>query len=125
MHKTKLAARVAAKNRANQIANEIYAPLKAIFDPYVGKKILTQDSSFIHKLRDAVANYLAPLNKPGLQIYRYSPTFSSISFIVKTWETLDGCAYYAETSVYVANLESHNPLILKDFYKKPENSLNQ
>ncbi len=103
-----LKARIIARNRANEVANEVYRELVEIFRPLVGEKVLKADGQFLAKiaklLPDWNARYDTASDKSTVQVYRYSSDYSVV-FVVKTCQSNGegGCAY-EECSVYVADL---------------------
>lgn len=108
-HNSKLAARVAAKNRANQLAFDAQKTLLPIFAQFVGQKIVNGDGSFVVKLRNLVKESIATYDGGNSQIYLYGSRYS-ICYVAKTWEQFNGCSYYAETSFYLGELQNGNTL---------------
>lgn len=71
----RLAARVKAKNRANEIANRLEIEFKEIFRPFVGKKILLQTGGFIKSINETLKKYNFPENKV-FRIWKTDTTYS-------------------------------------------------
>ncbi len=98
----KLTARVAAVNKANAYANELYVKLADYFRPLVGQKILKADGSLLAKIEKDLPE-MASGNE--LHVYRHRSEYS-LAWTVKTCEFMPphGCMYH-ETTVYVADLK--------------------
>lgn len=66
-----LEAKVMAVNTVHKLINEHQAPFRKLFDPYVGKQVLTRQGKLIHNLLKETEMYLTPLNKlDGITVYR-------------------------------------------------------
>lgn len=102
----KLQARVNARNRANKIANELYPKLKALFEPWIGKKIQLKDGSLSLKLKEEANKILDSyykLSPNSIQVYFVCSNYS-IYYVVKTSEPLPNYSVtYAETSIYICS----------------------
>jgi len=107
-----LEARVRAVNATNAAANEIYAPLVAAFEPFVGQKILKADGhSFLQKVAKAVPEFV---HRRGEAPYWSSMSYCrlrgdySLVWECKACENIlndHGCTYHA-TSVYIGELQN-------------------
>ena len=97
-----LKAKVAAVNKGNAYAKELYALLTATFTPFLGEQIFKKEGGLMAKVQKVMP---ALPNGRGLMVYRYGSDYSLV-FVVKTDEVIDGHAYYAETSVYIGELDN-------------------
>ena len=102
----KLAARVAAVNRANGAAHQLYADLVKIFEPLVGVKLEKVDGT----LRKEFAKLLPEFPySHALHVYRHTSNYS-LAWVVKTCEQTNpsgvGHAYYHETVVYIGDMSN-------------------
>ena len=101
--KAELAAKIAARNRCNKAANELYPRLAEIFRPMVGKKVVKVDGDLVYGCR--TNDLRSVLDVPGCHVYRYCSVYS-LMWCVKCSENIvgqSGCVYQ-EASVYVASL---------------------
>lgn len=56
-NEAKLAAKVAARNRVHQFANEIYDAVSPILAPFVGKKVYRSDGCLLEKVRKLLPEF--------------------------------------------------------------------
>ncbi|MAG28105.1 hypothetical protein CMI47_21475 [Candidatus Pacearchaeota archaeon] len=110
--KAQLAARIVARNRANEVANQLYAEIIGIFRPLVGQKIVKVDGSLLGKIKDQLPKWDFPddkFPKPTVMVYKGSSTYT-LSFTVKTCAQVigEGCCTYEECTVYVCDLDGQN-----------------
>lgn len=102
MNTSVLAARVRAVNRAHAYAAKLYPQLAEPFRPLVGQKIMKAGGTLM-------AKYAAMLPKlpygQGLQVTPHHTDYS-LSWTVKTWESVDGGGYYYDIGVYIGNLRN-------------------
>jgi hypothetical protein len=54
IHPSLLHAKVAAYNRLHQKANELFPILKALFEPYLGQKVLKSDGELLKKIKESL-----------------------------------------------------------------------
>ena len=96
-----LEAKVAAVNRANAAANELYPQMVAIFSPLVGRRLDKASGGFYDKIKK-----LLPVlpNTQQLQIFRSSSNYA-LGFTVKTCELNPphGC-FYHEVGVNIGSM---------------------
>jgi len=97
----KLTAKVAAVNRANEYAAQLYTVLAERFAPLVGQKILKVDGSLLGKYAGLVPELPS---KRDIHVYRHSSDYS-LAWTVKTCEFMPphSCMYH-EVTVYVGDL---------------------
>lgn len=98
-----LAARIKARNRVNQLANELQETLIKNFTPLIGKKVINANNYLCEKYRA-----LCPQNRSDYQFYQEASEYS-LGFIVKVSEQIGGndCGcVYKEAHFYVGNLSS-------------------
>ncbi len=105
MHKTKLAARVAAKNRANQLAMDAQAQLFAVFSPFIGKKIFINGGNFVATLRAATSETLKSFRTDTSEINFYGSGQYSLCAIARASEVFEGRRFYAETIFYIGDVD--------------------
>jgi len=105
---TKLEARVIARNRAGQVANELYEKVAKILRPFMGEKVLRADGSFLAKIQKLLPKWDFPDDvypKPTVMVYRNSSDYS-IVFVVKVCKNYDEYhCVYQECSTYIADLK--------------------
>lgn len=99
-----LEARVRGVNAANHFANLLYPKLLSVFGNFVGEKIEKVGGGLMQKVQNGI-NALGLPNTVRLSVYRYASNYSLV-YVVKTCETVDGGAYYHETSVYVGDMNN-------------------
>lgn len=101
-----LAARIKARNRAGEIANELFPQFVAIFKPLVGQKVCKVDGSFLKKIVEQLPSRDYPDTAPTVMYYRNNSEYT-VSFTIKTCASngQGGCAY-EEVGVYVADLSN-------------------
>lgn len=92
-----LAALVIATNRGHAYANGLYEALRPIFEPLVGTVVCKQDGSLLAKVEKLVPKL--PY-ETGLSVLRDHTNYS-LRWSIKTSETIDGLAYYRETTVTI------------------------
>lgn len=97
-----LEARVRGVNAANHYANLLYPKLLSVFGNFVGEKIEKVGGGLLQKVQNGV-NTLGLPKTVKLSVYRHASSYSLV-YVVKTCETVDGGAYYHETSVYVGEM---------------------
>ena len=117
MHKTLLEARVAAKNRANKYANELYPLLRAVFEPYVGKSVHKVGGQLLAKVKAKIdeLNLPNPWCGGGVSVQHCSYGWS-ISFTVKATEKWGDKCVTEDAGVYVCHLDGqYGPI--KSFYE--------
>lgn len=102
MKEEALRCRVAAVNRGNAYAQELYDRMTTVFTPFVGQQILKKEGGLMAKVEKALGQLP---HGGGLMVYRYNSQYSLV-YVVKTDVCEDGHAYYAETSVYIGELEN-------------------
>lgn len=105
-----LETRVKGVNNAHQYGNELYHILVKVFKPFIGQKVIRKTGGLIKKIQDIIDSLDLPHSVP-IQVYRKSYSDYSLSYVVKTCQTLNQTAYYYEVSVYIGNIENG---ILKD-----------
>ena len=107
-------AKVAAVNRANAYAVELYDTLAPVFLPYLGQQVTKKDGSLLAKVQKGLPELPST---PSLHVYRGSSDYS-IYYVVKTCEhdSNTSCLYH-ETSVYVGNIRKG---VLESIHKRPE-----
>jgi hypothetical protein len=98
----RLKARVRAVNAANLYAAELYKKLVAVFEPFVGQKILKADGTLLAKIEPLVKALNLP-NTPKLSVYRHSSDYS-LAWTVKTSEWTQEYTVYHEVVVYIGDL---------------------
>lgn len=93
-HKTILAARVAAVNRANSIVNEIAPLYRGAITPFLGQKVIKANGEYLEKVKKAF-----PVLPPSADAQIYSPHLGC--FVVKVSENYsDHSCVYAEPYFY-------------------------
>ena len=100
--KAELAAKIAARNRCNKAANELYPRLAEIFPTIGRKKVVKVDGELV---AGVIAALRGVLDVPECHIYRSRSDYSLL-WCVKCSENIvgqSGCVYQ-EASVYVASL---------------------
>ncbi len=107
---SKLSARVKAVNNVNAAACSIFPLIAAALMPFIGKKVLKVDGSLVEKVKNQIAPLLP--STPSLSSFR-NHLNNSLSWTIKTSETIDGIAMYAEAAIYVGEVEDG---ILKSIY---------
>lgn len=102
----RLQAKIVARNRAGEVANELYPQFLAIFKPLAGQKVCKVNGEFIKN----VAKQLPPSRyynqEPSVMYYRNRSDYT-VSFTVRTCAS-DGqgsCAY-EEITVYICDLDN-------------------
>lgn len=96
-----LIARVNGVNLANHCAN-VYGPeIVKVFQKYLGEKIEKVDGKLLSKIQKEVDD----LPKSEATIYRYGSDYNLI-YCFKTCTTVNGHAYYHETSVYIGEIRN-------------------
>jgi len=105
-----LETRVKGVNNAHKYGNELYRILVKVFKPFIGQKVIKKTGGLIQKVQRAIDSLNLPCSVP-IQVYRNSFSDYSLSYVVKTCETLNQRAYYYEVSIYIGNIENG---ILKD-----------
>jgi hypothetical protein len=99
-----LKARIKARITANEHAIKLYKTLAEIFDPLVGKQVLTAQMLLLAKYRALVPDLPST---PGLAIFRHR-TDHSLAWTVKVCVNIEGGTYcgcvYEEATVYVGTL---------------------
>jgi hypothetical protein len=99
-----LAARIKARNRVNQLANELQEKLIKDFTPLIGKKVVNADNYLSEKFKK-LKPYVAVQEA---QFYQQASEYS-LGFIVKVSEQISGndCGcVYEEAHFYVGNLSN-------------------
>lgn len=100
----KLEANVDAVNRAHAYANYIDPILRAIFEPFVGQKILKQDGTLMEKYRKLVPAFE---NTNSLCVFKRSTDYS-LAWTVRTCsiypESSHHSAFYYEITVYICDI---------------------
>lgn len=95
-----LPAKIAATNRANQLANEWQAKLLAVFAKHVGQKILKADGSLLAKIEKELPERPCTHN---VRIYRHHSNYS-LAWVVNVSERIDNIGTtYAEAVIYVGS----------------------
>ena len=106
----KLQARVEAVNKANTLANEVYAKLTAFFAAYVGQKIFNADGSMVKKIRDKMPTF--PDNR-SLNVTAAHSRYN-IAYTVNACESYEerGNTFgmYHHTITYIGDLDNSNIL---------------
>lgn len=101
MENNKLAARVKALNKANEIANEIFPKLQSIFKPYIGQKIIKGDGTLLAKIVEKVV--ILP-NTGTLRITRPRNDYT-LRWAVSVCEHFcETTVVYEEAQVYVGDV---------------------
>jgi hypothetical protein len=105
IYKTRLEARVAAANLANNYAAELYPKLAEALAPFVGLKVETVDGALLAKVK---ARLPEMPSTPQLRVYRRAGSHYSLAWTVNTCTSSkgQGCDYanYEEVTVYVGEL---------------------
>jgi hypothetical protein len=115
----KTTARVNAVNRAHAHAKKLYEQLRAIFEPYVGEKVVKQDGTLMAKYAKLLPEF--PVT-PRLHVYRHTSDYS-LAWTVKTSEPDSGdpngyhTVTYYEVTVYIGDLRGGVLTELPDRYK--------
>lgn len=104
-----LQAKIVARNRAGEIANELYPKFLEIFKPYSGQKVCKVDGTLLKKIDEALPDSQFPEDKwpkPTVMYYRSRSEYN-IAFTVKTCadDGQGGCAY-EEVTVYICDLSN-------------------
>lgn len=102
----KLAARIEARNRAGEVANELFPKFLAIFKQLAGQKICKADGTFLKKIVDQLpeSSYPDKWPKPTVMYYRNSSDYS-VSFTIKTCASdNNGSCAYETVTVYICDL---------------------
>lgn len=108
MYERKLAANIAARNRANTEANRIQAVLIPFFAQYVGQKILKADNSLLAKIKVPDLG----ISTTSLRNYRDSRSNYSLSWEVSANEPDSGdvnghhTVTYANATAYIGELDN-------------------
>ena len=103
-----LAVRIKARNKVNQLANELQEKLIKGFSPLIGKKVVNADNYICKPL----IRLLPIINVKDFQMYQNASQYS-LGFTVKVCENiLNGCVY-EETSFYVGHLNSGTGVLEK------------
>jgi hypothetical protein len=102
MYEKRLDVRVAAVNKANKVANELYPVLRQFFEPLVGQTIRKADQSLLKRLEDKLAKMP---NAAGLWVFYYTSTYS-LAWTVKVCEWSEGYTTYHEVTVYVGKMKN-------------------
>lgn len=94
----KLAAKVAATNRANKNALALYAAFAAAAKPFIGQKIFKADGELTAKFKAALPSF-------PFHFYRYTSNYSLV-YIAKESENIEGGhgCIYAEASAYIGDM---------------------
>lgn len=103
-HSTQLAAKVAAQNEANTLANERFEPIIKALAPFVGQKICKVDGSLLEKVKKALPVFPSDFNNSSF----YSTGHGySLRLDIRTCHAVEpnGCAY-AESTVYLGSLDN-------------------
>ena len=115
-----LAARIKARNRAGEVAKELFPQFVEIFKPLVGEKVCKVDGSFLKKIADQLpsGDYPDAFPDPTVMYYRNRSEYT-VSFTIKTCASNgeEGCAY-EEVTVYVADLS--NGIVTDKEYDPPD-----
>jgi hypothetical protein len=102
-----LDARIAARNRANEVAGELYDQMAPIFQPLLGEKVCKVDGQFSKKVADLLPDSRYPDDvwpRPTVMYYRSHSEYT-VSFTVKTCASDDdGSCAYEEVTVYICDL---------------------
>ena len=107
----RMAAKVAAVNKAHQAALEIYHLMRPIFEPFIGEKIDKQDGTFLAK----IAKLLPPLSyEHDLRVIRNSSNYS-LSWTIYTSEECGDTGNHVsyEVTVYVGGMSGGRLVDLK------------
>jgi len=112
MNTERLIARVKAVNAAHQYAIELYPRLVDFFRPFVGQKIITQNTDFLHKIRSTIPELSCT---PRLNVFK-NRIYQSLSWTVRTSEQAGEIAVYHEVSVYVGKVDA---AVLTGFHNAP------
>jgi hypothetical protein len=110
-----LTAKVAAVNKANAYALELYDKLAPLFTPLAGKQIFKATGEFLAKVQKLLPEL--PCTVP-LSVYRRSSDYM-LAWTVKTCESIPphSCTYH-ETTVYVGTV--HHYAFLTEIAAKPD-----
>jgi len=103
-----LIARIEARNRAGEVANELFPKFLAIFKPLAGQKVCKVDGPFTKKVAEQLppSNYPDKWPKPTVMYYRNRSDYT-VSFTVKTCASdNDGSCAYEEVTVYICDLSN-------------------
>lgn len=116
-----LETRVRMVNNTHKYGNDLYYILIKAFKPFIGKKIIKKAGGLIQKAQQIINSINSPYNGPT-QVYKNPNNNYSLSFIVKTCETLNERTFYYEICIYIGNVENE---ILKDMdYPFPDLKVN-
>ena len=108
IREARLQAKIVARNRAGEVANELYPKFLAIFKPLAGQKVCKVDGTFTKKVDEQLppSNYPDKWPKPTVMYYRSRSDYT-VSFTVKTCaDDGQGSCAYEEVTVYVCDLEN-------------------
>lgn len=102
MRTDRLIPKVAAVNKANAYALELYKKLVPIFEPLVGSMIEKKDGSLLAKVEKLLPEFKFT---PQLHVYKHRSDYS-LAWCVKTCEVVAGCATYHEVTVYIGDMSN-------------------
>ena len=88
-----LETRVKGVNNAHKYGNELYHILRKVFKPFIGQKVIRKTGGLMKKIQDIIDSLKFP-NSVSISVYRNSFSDYSLSYVVKTCETLNQRAYY-------------------------------
>jgi len=116
---TQLEAKVDARNRLNDAANNILPLLIANFTPLVGQKIM-KASGLMEKYKGLVPTTFAPTGDPPEVQILLNPSNYTFSFRLKTESfykhhnpAYGNCVHYEEEILYVGEFHNNGGLILE------------
>ena len=108
-HTTALAAKVAARNEVNALADAAYAPIAGALRPFVDQKILKADGTLLDKVKRALPPLVGGPDAPWQSWYSVPHGYSLI-LNLKTChaQVRRDCdfAHYAEEAVYVGDIKN-------------------
>lgn len=96
MNQNRLAAKVAAQNKANAEANRLVPLFVALFTEAVGQKVFKTDGSLAKKWADR-------LPASNQTLYKRQSNYS-LGFCVKADAEVDGRTHYAEQGIHVGEV---------------------
>lgn len=107
---SKLEARVDAVNRCHTVANQLYAGLIQLLEPFIGQKVKKADGTLLKKVKELI-NEVEWIKNPPQTISIFPNTSYNLVWTVSTYTPFNGIAYYHNTTICVGTL--HNGFLEK------------
>jgi len=109
VHSTPLAAKVAAQNEANRIANAMYLPATEALKPFIGQKVCKVDGGLLEKVKKVLPEASAHEGNHGQRPYYSTGHGYSLTLQIRICEEAkrrngEQGSYYSEAVLYVADL---------------------